>query len=132
MNNGEVRQSLVKEVVIAVKERCEDVEAETLKVISIGNPHKEAENDNQIFLDIHGDKVSFGVPQKAMHGFVSQLRAKLPKKGFIEITGLDASGNRRVYCLIVDLALQWQILQQVGACLGPQVYSTAIEGIKIK
>jgi hypothetical protein len=118
------RQSLNRNVTIQAVEQCDEPGCEQTQVMAIENPH--VEEDKIVYLDVHCAEVSFGIPRDEMCKFLSTLRGLVPTKGYIKIKGIDVIGNPRNYCLVVDTALQWQLILQIGACHGPKAFQTAL------
>ena len=127
MTSGDIRQSLNREVILESVDVCNEATCERLHIMHIGEPHLESEEDQTIFLNIHCQEASFAIPKNAMCTYVSSLRASPPRSKFFKISGLDANGERRHYCITVDESLQWQFVQQIGECLGPKAFATALK-----
>ena len=76
--------------------------------------------------------MSFGIPQEALYSFLNEINGYVPSEGYLRITGIDVNGNTKCYCFSVDQTLQWQIILQIGACMGPQAFWNALNNSSSK
>lgn len=116
MENEEVRQSLNREIRIELLDSPDDA-CDIMSLMSIGSPHIELGEGKRIFLEVHGSKVSFGIPKDDLCRFLIVWEGSVQQSGYLRIKGIDTNGNFRCYCFRVNEKLKRELTLQRDECL---------------